>query len=333
MRKPVTWSSSVRGAFDRLFAWNGVEAPGDGAEGQCNDVHASNGGTTRGGDIPSADEHMKISPLADIHPDARVDEDAFVGPFCVVGPEVEIGSGTRLLSNVVLIGRVIVGRNNLMYPNVVIGAPPQDRGYRDELAEVRIGDNNIFREAATIHRGTPKGGGLTLIADNNYLMVNAHCGHDTRMGSGCTLANNVMLAGHVHVGNNVVMGGGVGVHQFVTIGDFAFIGGYSRLHHDVPPFCKVDGADLVRGINSVGLARAGFSAEDIEALETACRRLFYHEKPFAAVMAEYIRETGLNRYVRYLIDYLRRRDTGRHGRYLESFRGKPTPEPTFAPPP
>ena len=124
------------------------------------------------------------------------------------------------------------------------------------------------------------------------------------------------------IGDNVAMMGGVGVHHFVTIGEFAYISGYARIHHDVPPFCKVDGADTIRGLNAVGLRRAGVGEADIEALEDACRRLFYREKPFSVAMAEFDTMNGLNRYVKDMINFLKRRDAGKHGRYLESLRAK-----------
>ena len=132
-----------------------------------------------------------------------------------------------------------------------------------------------------------------------------------------------MIAGHVECGNGVAMMGGVGVHHFVTIGDYAYIGGYSRIHHDVPPFVKIDGADRVRALNNVGLKRHGFSEQDIDALEDAARRLFFgREKPFALVLAEIGENPELNPNVKLMIDFLHRRNAGRHGRYLESQRVK-----------
>jgi UDP-N-acetylglucosamine acyltransferase len=264
----------------------------------------------------------KISPLAAIDPSARVAEDVEIGPFCVVGPDVAIGAGCKLLNHVTIIGYTTVGRDNVFFPNSVIGSAPQDRKYRGAKTRLEIGDGNQFREASTVHVGTEKGGGITRIANNNLLMINAHLGHDVQMGSNCTISNNVMIAGHVIIGDNVAMMGGVGVHHFVTIGEFAYISGYARIHHDVPPFCKVDGADTIRGLNAVGLRRAGVSESDIEALEDACRRLFYREKPFSVAMAEFDTMNGLNRYVKDMINFLKRRDAGKHGRYLESLRTK-----------
>lgn len=262
----------------------------------------------------------KISPHAVVDPHAQVADSVEIGPFCVVGPDVVIGDGCRLVSSVTLMGRTTLGTNNLIYPNVVLGGAPQDKKYKGAPTSLVVGNDNVFREAVTIHRGSEKGGGITRVGNGNYLMVNCHMGHDVQFGSNCILANNVMVAGHVIVGDYANMAGGVGIHHFVTVGEYAFIGGYSRIHHDVPPFCKIDGADLVRGINTVGLRRAGLGDPDVEALEVACRELFYSDKPFATAMVDLSANPKLNGYVKRLLDFLRLRDCGRHGRYLESKR-------------
>jgi UDP-N-acetylglucosamine acyltransferase len=262
----------------------------------------------------------KISPLAVVDPKASLAEDVEVGPFCTIGPDVVIGPGTRLLSHVAIMGRVTLGRDNILYPNVVLGGPPQDKKYKGEPTRLEIGDGNILREAVTIHIGTPNGTGCTRIGSHNMFMVNVHLGHDVQLGDNCILANNVMIAGHVSVGDNVAMMGGVGVHHFVRIGEYSFVGGMSRIHHDVPPFCKIDGADEIRGLNQVGLKRAGFPEQDIEALEQAYRKLFFREKPFSVAMAEFDLNNGLNTHVRRMVEFLRERDMGRQGRYQESLR-------------
>lgn len=261
-----------------------------------------------------------ISPLSSIDPKACVADDAEVGPFCVIGPHVRIGSGTRLLSHVVVTGHTTIGRNNVFHPNSVIGGIPQDKKYRGGPTILEIGDDNTVREAVTIHIGTEKGGNVTRIGNHNLLMVNAHIGHDAQIGNHCIIANNVMIAGHVNCGNHVAIMGGVGVHHYVTIGNFAYLSGYARVHHDVPPFVKVDGADQIRGLNKVGLERAGYSQEDVEALDDACRQLFYREKPLAVAMAEFDTMNGLNPQVKILVDFLRRRDLGRNGRFMEGKR-------------
>jgi UDP-N-acetylglucosamine acyltransferase len=215
-----------------------------------------------------------------------------------------------------------MGPDNVCYPNAVIGAPPQDKKFRGTLTTLEIGSGNQFREAFTAHTGTEKGGGVTRIGNNGLFMVNSHIGHDAQIGNGCIFANNVMIAGHCVIGDTVNLAGCVGVHHFCTVGDYAYVGAYSRITHDAPPYCKTDGHDLVRGLNAVGLARNGFGNEDIDALEQAYRKLFRREKPFAVAIAEFETLNGINGHVKHLIEFLRRRDKGRHGRYLESLRPK-----------
>jgi len=273
----------------------------------------------------------KISPLAMVDPAARVADDVEIGPFCTVGPDVEIGPGNRLISHVVITGHTTVGENNTFYPFAVIGGEPQDKKFRGETTRLIIGSRNIVRESVTIHVGTGAGGGVTRVGDGNLLMVNCHIGHDCQIGNNCIFANNVMLAGHVCVGNNVVMSGAAASHHYVTIGDFAFVAGMARIHHDVPPFVKVSDNDRVRAINSEGMKRAGFSPDEIETIEDAARRLFFsREKPFAVALAEFDTMNGLHPHVKTLVEFLRRRDIGKHGRYLEGMRSKKSHTP---PPP
>ena len=270
-----------------------------------------------------SDSMPKISPHAVIDPSAEIAEDVEIGPFCVIGPDVVIETGCRLLNSVTCIGKTTIGRDNVFFPNSVIGTYPQDKKFKGAPTELTIGNGNVFREACTVHIGTEKGGGVTRVGNNNLFMVNSHIGHDAQIGSECVIANNVMIAGHVVVGDHVNMMGGVGIHHFVSIGDFAYLGGYARIHHDAPPFCKIDGADQVRGLNKVGMSRAGVSAEEIAAVESAYRKLFSRRKPFSIALAELESMNGqLNTHVKYLIEFLKRRDQGKHGRYQESLRQK-----------
>ncbi|MDB5330041.1 MAG: lpxA 2 [Phycisphaerales bacterium] len=269
-----------------------------------------------------SDALPRISPQAVIDPHAQIAEDVEIGPFCVIGPEVTIDTGCRLLNNVTVHGRTTIGKDNVFFPNTVIGAAPQDKKYKGSSTMLEIGSGNVFREAATVHCGTEKGGEVTRIGDNGLYMVNAHVGHDAQIGNHVVFANNVMIAGHVLCEDYAWLAGGVGVHHFVTIGRHSFVAAYSRIHHDVPPFCKIDGQDRVRGLNAVGLRRVGLPEEDIGALHGACRNLFGRRKPFAVAMAEYDLLNGINPHVKQMIEFLRRRDTGKHGRYLESLRSK-----------
>ena len=267
------------------------------------------------------DEMPKISDRAVIDPSANIAPDVEIGPFCVIGPDVTLDGGCRLLNNVTIIGKTTIGRDNVFFPNSVIGTYPQDKKFKGAPTELHIGSGNVFREAVTIHIGTEKGGGVTRVGNNNMFMINTHIGHDAQIGSDCVFANNVMIAGHCVVGDHVNMMGLAGLHHFVTIGRFAYLGGACRIHHDVPPFVKVDGADEIRGLNKVGLARAGFSAEEIKALDIAYRRLFSRRHPLSVAMRELESLNGdLTVHVREILDALRRRDQGKHGRYLEGKR-------------
>jgi UDP-N-acetylglucosamine acyltransferase len=268
----------------------------------------------------------EISPLALVDPAARLADDVEVGPFCTIGANVTLGPGNKLISHVVLTGHTTIGTGNTFFPFCVMGAAPQDKKFRGELTRLEIGSRNIFRESVTIHVGTALGGGVTRVGDGNLLMVNCHLGHDCHVGNNCILANNVMLAGHVCVGDFVVLSGAAACHHYVTIGDYVFAAGYARLHHDVPPFVKVSDNDRIRAINAEGLKRAGFSAADIETIDDAARRLFFNrEKPFALALAEFDTMNGLHPRVKQLVEFLRRRDGGKHGRYLESQRQQPPP--------
>jgi UDP-N-acetylglucosamine acyltransferase len=261
----------------------------------------------------------KISPLSCIDPKASIGADVEIGPFCTIGPHVVLGDGCRLISHVVITGRTRIGKDNVFHPNAVIGDTPQDRKYRDEPTCLEIGDGNSIREGVTIHIGTGPDG-CTRVGSGNLLMANSHIGHDAQFADDCVLANNVMIAGHVACGSHVNLMGGAGVHHFVTIGDYAYIGGAARIHHDVPPFVKVDAADEIRGLNSVGLSRAGFSSNEIEELEIACRKLFYGDEPLAIAMAEFEANNGVNPRVKEMVEFLQRRGRSRHGRYLEGLR-------------
>ena len=152
-------------------------------------------------------------------------------------------------------------------------------------------------------------------------MINAHIGHDAQFGNHNIPSNNVMIAGHVVCGNNVALMGQAGANHFVTIGDFSYLAAGAQVMHDVPPYVKISDFDAVRGVNTIGLRRGGFAEEDIEALDVATRRLFLgREKAFSQVLAEYDTLNGINPHVKRLIEFLRRRDRGKHGRYLEALR-------------
>jgi UDP-N-acetylglucosamine acyltransferase len=218
---------------------------------------------------------MSIHSTAIVSLRARVHETAEIGPFCIIGDEVEIGARTRLMANLYMEGPTFIGDDNVFYPYSTVGVASQDKKYKGERAETRIGSRNTIREFVTIHRGTQGGGLLTSIGDGNLLMAYVHIAHDVHIGNNTILANGVTFAGHVTVGDYANIGAHSGVHQFCRVGRHAIIGGYSVVVQDVLPFSNTvsDRPIRVFGANRIGLERAGIPTDTIEGLQTALRLL------------------------------------------------------------
>lgn len=220
-----------------------------------------------------------VHPTSVIHPAAQIGEDVWIGPHCVIGEKVVIRSHTRLEGNIQVLGRTEIGESCRFSAFSVIGGEPQDVGYRQEETLVRIGDRNVFREFITVHRGTPKGGGLTSIGNDNYLMAYSHIAHDCRVGNSVVFINGATLGGHCSVDDYATLSAFVAVHQFCRIGTSAYIGGYSVVTQDVVPFAKVAGMRpiLFYGLNAIGLRRREFSRERIQTLKQVFKILFYSD--------------------------------------------------------
>lgn len=259
-----------------------------------------------------------IAANAWIDPRAEIDEEVEIGPFCMVGPGAKIGHGTRLLNHVTIMGNVTLGRNNTVYPNVVLGAEPQDVSFQGAETYVEIGDNNILREGVSVNRGTEKEDGVTRIGDNNFLMGNVHIAHDCKLGNHIIIANGSLLAGHVHVHDYASISGGCGVHHFVTIGSYSFLAGLSRALHDVPPFMLTEGiAAHPRCINIVALKRRNFSTEAIDSL-AAAHRLLYRSKVGLHHARDILRSNGQEtQEVAHLLNFIEGQQEGKHGRGRE----------------
>lgn len=267
---------------------------------------------------------MAISKLAVVHRKAEIAEDVEIGPFCYVGPDVVIGPGTILHQGVSIVGHTRIGRRNVIHPNACIGTPPQDISYRDEPTQVVVGDDNVIRECVTIHRGTTKENGVTQVGNRCYLMACSHVAHDCVVGDNVIMGNNVLLGGHVHVESLANINGGAAIHPFTTVGRLAYVGGLTRIVQDVPPYMIVEGhPSRVRGVNAVGMRRAGISEEVAEAMGKAFRRIYRRGRPQAEVLDEIENEVGWPVEVRQLCAALRASAAGRHGRYRESLRRRP----------
>lgn len=216
---------------------------------------------------------MPIHPTAIVDHRAEIDPSADIGPYAIVDGPVTVGAGTRVLAYAHLSGHTIIGRDNAIHMGAVIGHVPQDLSYRDAPTGLRIGHRNIIREHAEVHRATALEH-PTSIGDDNFLFARAHVAHDCQLGNHIIVASGAMLAGHVQVGDRATVSGNCVVHQFVRIGRLALLRGGSRTSRDVPPFALMDWTHTVRGINRVGLRRAGFSAERIRAVQRAYAQLF-----------------------------------------------------------
>lgn len=211
-----------------------------------------------------------IHETAIVSPEAKLGEDCFIGPFCTVGAEVTLAEGIRLESHVVVDGKTSIGAATQIFPFVSIGLAPQDLKYAGEPTATEIGERNHIREFVTIHRGTEGGGGLTKIGNDNLLMAQAHVAHDCQVGNNVIMANAATLAGHVEVADRSNIGAYSGVHQFCRVGLEAFVGGYSVVVKDAPPFAIIQGNHAkCYGLNKVGLKRRGYSRETIEKLHHA----------------------------------------------------------------
>ena len=211
-----------------------------------------------------------IHATAIVSPKAKLDENCYIGPFCTIGDEVSIGIGVRLDSHVVVEGKTSIGEDTHVYPFASIGLAPQDLKYAGEPTATEIGKRNHIREFVTIHRGTAGGGGLTKIGDDNLFMAQAHVAHDCQIGNSVIMANAATLAGHVEIADRANVGAYSGVHQFCRVGLEAFVGGYSVVVKDAPPFAIIQGNHAkCFGLNRVGMKRRGYGRDTIEKLNHA----------------------------------------------------------------
>lgn len=221
-----------------------------------------------------------IHPTALIDPKAELADDVEVGAFSIVDAKVRIGAGTRIGPHAVITGRTTIGENNHIFQFTSIGEQPQDKKYADEDTELIIGDNNTIRELCTFSRGSLQGGGVTRIGNNNWIMACVHIAHDCLLGDNIIMANNASLAGHVTVGNHAILSGYSLIHQFCTVGEHSFTSFASHVNQSIPPYVTVSGEKArVKGINSEGLKRMGYTSEQIKQVRRAYKVLYREGKP------------------------------------------------------
>jgi UDP-N-acetylglucosamine acyltransferase len=216
-----------------------------------------------------------IHNSAIIEEGACIADDVKVSAFAYVSKGAILESGVEIMQGAGIYGNTTIKEGTKIYPYAIIGLPPQDIGYKiEDDVKVIIGKNCTLREYVTVNAGTKKGGGITSIGDNCFIMISSHIAHDCQIGNNVIMANNVALGGHVEIGSFTVIGGLTPIHQFVKIGEGCMIGGASAISQDIPPFCLAEGnRAVVKGLNAIGLKRR-FNTEDIRAIQSAYRKLF-----------------------------------------------------------
>lgn len=246
-----------------------------------------------------------VHPTALVSPEAELAPDVQVGPYAIIEGPVRIGSGCVIEGHACLSGPLTMGANNVVGHGAVLGKPPQSRAYRGEPTYLRIGSGNTFREYVTVHRGTVEGGGETVIGDNNLMMIGAHLGHDARMGNGCTLVNNALVAGHVLLDDGCILSGHTAVQQRVRVGRLALLAGMGASSKDVPPFILQQGYNCVTGLNVIGMRRAGILPAAIDAMRTAYRILYKEGRTRKAAVERMEADLGHVAEVREFLEFLR----------------------------
>lgn len=217
----------------------------------------------------------KIHEAAIVDIKAELDSSVEVGPFSIIEAGVKIDAGTRIGSHAVIKGPTTIGKNNHIFQYVSLGEQPQDKKYIDEPTTLEIGDNNTIREFCTFNRGTIQDKGVTKVGNDNWIMSYVHLAHDCVVGNHTILANNATLAGHVDIHDYAILGGYTLVHQFCKVGAHAFTAAGSVIFKDVPPYITGGGySSEPHGINSEGLRRRGFSADEIAHIKRAYKVLY-----------------------------------------------------------
>ncbi len=228
---------------------------------------------------------MAVHPTAVIDPRAEIHAEVEIGPYVVIDGPVKVRRRTRIMAHAYITGWTEVGEDNEIHPGVILGGAPQDKAYHGEESYLRIGDHNVFREYVQVHRGTAQGSS-TVIGSDNFLMAGSHVGHNCKLGDHIVLTNGALLGGYVEVGDRAFISGHCVVHQFVRVGELSLMRGLSGTSRDVPPYSVVDWQHRVRGVNSVGLKKAGFDDRRIREIKETFRILFRKGRNLALAIQE-----------------------------------------------
>lgn len=258
---------------------------------------------------------MSVHPSSIIAEGAVIPASCSIGPFCTIGPDVVLGEGCELVSHVVLDGHTTIGERVRIFSFACVGISPQDLKYKGEPTRCEIGADTVIRESVTISRGTEGGGGVTRVGSNCLIMAYTHIGHDSQVGNHCILANGTTLAGHVTIEDYVTTSALGPVHQYCTIGRYAYIGGGTTITQDVLPYSltSIERNNHAYGINKVGLERKGFTADEIKQLRAAYKILQYSKLNTSEALAairEKIESGEFGEKVAYLADFIAKSERG-----------------------
>jgi len=220
------------------------------------------------------DPSAYIAPTARVHPYSVIGPHCHIGEFCVIESDVEIGVGCMLEPYVYVKRWTTMGDQNEISAGTVLGTDPLDKAFTGERSYLRIGNHNRIREHYTISRGTQPES-ETRIGNGNYIMTSGHIAHNCTLWNDIVVASCALVAGHVEIESQAFLSGGVVVHQHSRIGRLAMVGGNTRVNSDLPPyFLYSDFNVAAKGVNLVGLRRAGFQREEVQALKAAFKLLY-----------------------------------------------------------
>lgn len=252
-----------------------------------------------------------VHPSAVVSTEATLGSGVHVGPYTVIGPQVTVGRGTTIGSHALIDGVTDIGERCQIFSHVVLGTPPQILEDQSETTRLVIGDDSVIREFASVHRGSSKGIGATMLGRRSYIMAYAHVGHDCVLGDDVVVASQAGLAGHVEVEERAVIGGQAGIHQFVRIGKYAMVGACSAVSQDIPPFMKANGNRAkCYGLNTVGLRRHGVSEEAVARLKKAYRLLFLSKLNTSQALEKVVEEVEPCPEVEHLIRFIKTSSRG-----------------------
>jgi UDP-N-acetylglucosamine acyltransferase len=251
----------------------------------------------------------RIHPTAVIAAEAELADDVEIGPYVVIEGRVQIGAGCILRPHAYLCGPLRMGRGNMVFTGAVLGERPQHLHYKGEPTSLEIGEDNIFREHVTVHRGTSQTG-KTQIGSRNFFMAGSHIAHDCRVGNGCILANGALVAGHCVIEDGAYLSGNCAIHQFVRVGRLALLSGCSATTKDIPPFIMQQGINCVVGINVIGMRRAGMTHAQINAVRHAFHVLYRQGQTVSAALDQLERELGEIDAIAEMITFIRQSPRG-----------------------